>query len=707
MFDPTQVLRLCPLKTADSTRSPTRNATTVLGDELDRGRTGSTPDERPTAMLACMFHLNLAYSSLEEDVRAAVVERCYRPLLALARDAGFPIAVEASGWTLERIAELDPHWLPSARTLIDAGRLELVGSGYAQLVAPLVPAEVNRWNLRLGLEAYERLLASRPRLALVSEQAYSPGLVDDYVEAGFEGIITDWDNARRSHPEWDPSLRHLPQRARGVASEIPVVWSESIAFQKFQRYAHAELTRDEYLEFVRGAMVAGGALMLYANDAEVFDHRPGRFTAEPELQEREWDRVAGVLGALIDEHLGTPVLPSEVLALLDEPDAGSSLSLEAPDHPIPVKKQDKYNVSRWAVTGRDDIDLNTRCGRLYERLRGSEDEQAWRELCALWASDYRTHITEARWRKLQAGLAAAESRRGVRTPPAPRAGVSEVGLPAGVRRDGRLLRVRAGELDIGLSMRRGLAIASFVDRSVGPESLCGTIEHGYFENIAISADWYTGNLVQEAPVHHKVTDLEPVTPAFAIDGERIVVSGTIETEYGAIDKTVTIDPESSAVELDWTLRWLELPPGSLRFGHVTLRPEAFDPASLFYATHNGGDLLERHELGASPVDHGAPVSALVSAHGGLGVTEGVLVLGDSRIEVRVNGHWAVARPLGMIVYHPAPARFFLQSSFSLTESDETRRGAIPRSAERPQRARLRISAHAAGSSSSRRPSSAE
>ena len=131
--------------------------------------------------------------------------------LALARRTEFPIAIEAPGWTLERIAEHDPSWLTDARDLIETGRVEFVGSGYAQCAAPLLPAHVNRWNLRLGLDVYQRLLGTRPRVALIAEQAYSPGLVGIYREAGFEAIVADWDNAFRSHPEWGPLSAGTPK----------------------------------------------------------------------------------------------------------------------------------------------------------------------------------------------------------------------------------------------------------------------------------------------------------------------------------------------------------------------------------------------------------------------------------------------------------------------------------------------------------------
>ena len=205
-----------------------------------------------------------------------------------------------------------------------------------------------------------------------------------------------------------------------------------------------------------------------------------------------------------------------------------------------------------------------------------------------------------------------------------------------------MLLIDAGDLKITLNERRGLALASFVDRSASSRSLFGTIEH-YHETIELGADWYTGNLVQEAPLRHKVTDLESVTASFATDGDRITVCATIETELGMIEKSITVDPDAGEVSVDWTLRWSELPPGSLRLGHVTVHPEAFDPASLFYATHNGGDAIERHTLRGASFDHGAAVSALVSARGGLGATEGLIVLGAHK---RTSGSGSTSRSPG-------------------------------------------------------------
>ena len=72
------------------------------------------------------------------------------------------------------------------------------------------------------------------------------------------------------------------------------------------------------------------------------------------------------------------------------PGGGNRLHLESPEQPVPVKKQGKYNITRWAVTGRDDLGINTACWRLYEALKADPKvcDDDWRELCFLWGSDF-------------------------------------------------------------------------------------------------------------------------------------------------------------------------------------------------------------------------------------------------------------------------------------------------------------------------------
>src|SRR5205085_491677 len=52
----------------------------------------------------------------------------------------------------------------------------------------------------------------------------------------------------------------------------------------------------------------------------------------------------------------------------------------------------------------NDLAINTACWRRYRAIGNraavvprDQERAEWRELCELWSSDYRTHITEARW----------------------------------------------------------------------------------------------------------------------------------------------------------------------------------------------------------------------------------------------------------------------------------------------------------------------
>ena len=58
---------------------------------------------RPAMQLYTVFHLNLAYSSIEEEQRPQVIETCYWPVLRLAEELGLPFGIETPGYTLETI----------------------------------------------------------------------------------------------------------------------------------------------------------------------------------------------------------------------------------------------------------------------------------------------------------------------------------------------------------------------------------------------------------------------------------------------------------------------------------------------------------------------------------------------------------------------------------------------------------------------------
>ena len=82
-----------------------------------------------TLRLYTVFHLNIAYSSIDEDRWPDVIDHCYRPLLAMARDMDLPFGIEASVYTLEAAQATDPRWFEDFRAMVSEGPCEFIGSG--------------------------------------------------------------------------------------------------------------------------------------------------------------------------------------------------------------------------------------------------------------------------------------------------------------------------------------------------------------------------------------------------------------------------------------------------------------------------------------------------------------------------------------------------------------------------------------------------
>ncbi|MEI7893778.1 MAG: hypothetical protein WCI05_11835 [Myxococcales bacterium] len=414
---------------------------------------------------------------------------------------------------------------------------------------------MNAANLRWGLEDYRALLGITPKTLLVNEQAYSRASVDHALAAGFTTMVLEWENSWRANPSWDRRWAYAPQllhASNGASARTQLLWNQSIAFQKVQRFVHGELELDDLLNYVdaqRGPEER--AFCIYGSDAEIFDYRPGRFRTEGVLEHQEWRRLTTLFAALRDREGLTFELPM-IIASRRFPLLGDRyLEPQSAAEPVPTKKQGKYNVTRWAVTGRDDLLINTACQRIHDALLDVPlEDPRWGELCELWASDFRTHITDARWTAYRKRLASV--------------------------------------LD-----SHHLAIALRDATRAGRDPLQSVQDALIERGRRWSADWFSGHLVFEAPGKPKVTDLERVEPTVTLTDDAVVVTGRIASSLGAIDKTITISRLDERIQLGFELHWPELPVGSLRLGHVLLKPR-FGPAR-----ERGGRrraLLTRHRL---------------------------------------------------------------------------------------------------------------
>jgi hypothetical protein len=537
----------------------------------------------------------------------------------------------------------------------------------------LVPAKINQWNQKLGIEIYDKLLDTKPIIALVNEMAYSNGIVEHYVNVEYEGAIMEWNNPRAFHSEWENEWRYFPQKVLGANEKpIPLVWSDSLAFQKFQRYTHGEYALDEYSKYIKSHVGASERYFpLYSNDVEIFDYRPGRYQTEEKINRNsEWMRIIDLHSHLNQQDWCELVFPSIVLNGLKQPNAGHELQLETPSQPIPVKKQEKYNINRWALTGRDDLEINTKCYQIYNSFiqEKNDNSEDWQELCYLWSSDFRTHITKKRWgdyifrldnfnEKWQFLPEKNKNRKSV-----------DESFPKIIQEE-KWLSVENDKYKVKLNKNKGLTIKELICKDLFDVPIVSTLEHGYYDDISLGADYYSGHAVIERPGQHKVTDLGKIIPEIVETDYSITLKTEQERDNYKFTSTFQINSKKiiigKIIECETEEKVIVHP------HNFTFNPQTWDQDSLYIETHNGGSKQERFYLKGQNVSHGDIYSSLISARHGFGNTEGLFVIGDKDKSIGFECDMTVSSLIPSIIYKEINSTYFLRLQYSAREMDET------------------------------------
>jgi len=610
-----------------------------------------------------VFHHNLLYSSIPESHYEYIINEVYYPLLELVYE-GFKIGLEFNGWTLEKIAEISPEFIEDVKNLEREGKVEFVASSYTQAIFPLIPYEVNRKNLEFGTEVFKELFGKVPKVFLLNEMVYSIGTVKLLKEFGFESFIFDWVNAVKGN-EWKKELK-LWEIAKNEG--LKILWADTYMTQKFQRFVWGDIGKEDYISFLKKKLsMKPFSLPLYVGDAEVFEYIPGslNFTKGGS----DFKRLRDILRVIRDSFPIRFSLPSEILKLKVDP---HRVSISTPDYPIRTKKQDKYNVTRWAVTGRDSAKMNTQCYRLYEKIKKGGSRELWKNLCFLWGSDFRTNTTDEKYLLFRNLMGYSLLTAGRETASEKRERNRGNTVPFSVRyfHRGRYFIVETPYHRAVLIKNKGLALKELVFKSKSQEPLIGTVEHGYYEDISYGADFFSFHTLIATQKGEQITDLS----------SKVEVSHTFENGFFKVRNWepinlpfVSIFKEywfSETVKVVYKLYFKDLYPMSIRLGIITLIPESFERETLFYRTHNGGKEEEIFYLEGKEVKLDTPVNYIVTARGCLGATEGSFTFGDRNKEITVLTDKSQLYTAPLLRYKEFEDSFFFRISHTICERDE-------------------------------------
>lgn len=202
-----------------------------------------------------MPHANIQYSQLDPARRAWVCKNCYLPLFETVRDGDYKIAFEASGRTLEVMAEETPDILALLKSLVQQGKIEAVASPFIHVMLANVPPEIGLDTLKHGLDAWEKYTGVRPETGWNPECGWASYLPEIYKEAGYKNLVMDADSFFLSFPEI--------REATGLKYDVQGHSNKNHLF-KIEEYIK---DKPEYLKYLTNPSVApNGLRMVFRSD---------------------------------------------------------------------------------------------------------------------------------------------------------------------------------------------------------------------------------------------------------------------------------------------------------------------------------------------------------------------------------------------------------------------------------------------------------
>ena len=492
-------------------------------------------------MVTYCFILIYRFHQLKKDQKKIIFD-CYYPILKLAEKKSIPIAIELSAWTLQKIKEFDRNFIFYLKKLINEKKIEIIGSGYCQIIGPLIPYKVNLWNQEIGIKLYKDILGVKPSYVLVNEMTMSDSMIQLYQKFNYKGIFLELENIefaikKKINPKKYDRYCAISQKN----FSLPIFWTETILFQKLQRHIHDEINESEYLNFVNKISNNKSPLAIYSNDAEVFNFRPGRFKEEKKIDTDEWLKFEKIIEKL--KRKISIKLPSN----LKKNKKDILLKVNSSSFPVTVKKQLKYNLSRWAVSGQNSLKLNSLCFKFFNQNKYTNNIQTKKNILEFWASDLRTHTRIGRWNnnitKIKSKLKKKRDKK---------IKYKKININNLISYDENffLMKIKTEKIQLVLNLKKGLAINSLSFKKNNFMKNIGTIKQGFFSSIKYGVDLFSGNFVGEVlEKKQKFTDLINLKPKIMSVKDYLIISSEIKLEFGKLKKTYWINLKSEEVKI--------------------------------------------------------------------------------------------------------------------------------------------------------------
>jgi hypothetical protein len=636
------------------------------------------------------FHLNLFFSSLPKSKRKEVINKCYWPLLNLINDSDFNIGIEITGWTLNEIKNIDNKWIIFFKKLLKEKKTYLIGSSYTQAIFPLIPHDINNFNIKYGKQIYKKILNQIPKIAYVNEQCFSKSVVDLYKKQNYQTLIMDWDCIKNNH-NIKPQYQFYPQRLKGNRSTINVIWNSSNNFQNFQKTVHSKLSNTEYFEiFKKANLYKEGVVSIYGSDTEIFDFRLKRFENEAKLSNKntsEWQNIKILLNQFQKKF--TFLNLNQINKIYFKTKFHKQLiDITNIENNLPTKKQRKYNPLRWYVGGQDNYLINTLCWRIY--LGNNKNTNIKKKLCYFWSSDFRTHIEKNRWNKFLRRIKKDSKFLAKKNfvEDILKKKINKFNVKKNLyllRNDNENINYDDGGHFFSLDKERGLTLKSFgLIKNKTYYSFIKKYNQGHFYNNRLNVDFYSGhNVVENAT--SKYSDLDKRGKIkFEKKKNFITISNNLYIKnIIKIDKKWYFDTISKTLYLHNKIKPLGTEFLSIRSNYFNIDHKIFDMKDLNISTKNGGFDTENYNFNKkNNFFHDDPLSSKFTAQNCFGNTSGAISINDKKNYINFNFFHEVGTSAPMLCYQKDRNNsYFLRFLTSFKENNDIKTGFTNRTFE--------------------------
>jgi hypothetical protein len=485
----------------------------------------------------------------------------------------------------------------------------------------------------------------------------------------------EWENSIANSKTLNEKLRFQTINIRGFKYKLRTIWNSSLNFQKFQKYIYDKISLDSYLNFIKKLKINKNQfIILYGSDAEVFNYRPNK-TDHNKVQNlkenNEWKKIENLLILLkkrydflsLDEILKNRYFNKKTI---DSPTNAK--------FPCTTKKQPKYNITRWALSGINDFKINTNCFKIYDHLvkKNIKKINEWKKLCYFWSSDFRTHIDKKRWINLKNDFLNYNKKIDKKTYKK-KINSSKQNHYVIEKKD-KVLVIKHNNYKYGLNLERGLSLEYYYNYTLSDKALIRMLEQGFYKNKNFNADFYSGHFISEFLNKKNITDLSQKIqkPKIRTDNNLLEISFDFKIMKTLVKKKWIFNFLDKKLSLEYNFENIYNLSENLRHSSITLNPKNFQKNSLFFSTHNGGDKLEKFYIKSrEDIDHAKRVSHITSSTTCQGMTEGIFEIGDKNKKIIIEIKNKKNALIPFIQYFPLKNSYFYRLIFSSKEYDET------------------------------------